>query len=89
MFWLGALIATDDITCCLPEIPLLNQKSVTHRQIPIWQVVNKIRNIRLTPKFFMSLSKVYENQGGANWFFVNNEVNVLFYIIRRNSPHNT
>ena len=35
MFWLGALIATNDIACYLPEIPLLNQKSVTHRQIPI------------------------------------------------------
>ena len=28
----------------------------------------------------MSLSKVHVNQGGVDWFFVINEVNLLFYI---------
>ena len=64
-----------------------NQKVITHRQIPILQVVNKIISIRLTP--FMSLSKMYANQGGAGLFFVINEVNLLFYIIRKNPPYKT
>ena len=37
----------------------------------------------------MCLSKVCVNQGGANWFFKINEVNLLFYIIKRNPPHKT
>ena len=45
------------------RIPLPKQKSVTHRHIPILQVVNKIISIRLTPRLFMGLSKVYVNQG--------------------------
>ena len=45
--------------------------------------------MRLTLKLFTSLSKVYVNQGVVNWFLVINKVNLLFYIIRRNSPHKT
>ena len=37
----------------------------------------------------MSLSQVYVNQGGASLIFVIYEVNLLFYIIRRNPPHKT
>ena len=37
----------------------------------------------------MSLSKMYANQGGAGLFFVINEVNLLFYIIRKNPPYKT
>ena len=66
-----------------PEIPVPNQKSITQRQIPILQTVNKIVNKivskRLTPKFFVSLSKVYVNQGGANWPFTINEVNLFVF----------
>ena len=61
---------------------LCQTKSITHRWIPILQVANKI-STRLTPKLFKSLSKVYMNQGGVDWFFIVNEVNLLFYIIRR------
>ena len=37
----------------------------------------------------MGLSKVHVNQGGVDWSFLINEVNLLFYIIRRNTPHKT
>ena len=60
MFQPGTFIANNDIALYLP-----NQKSRTHRQIPILQVLNKIISIRLKPKLFMSLSKVYVDQGGA------------------------
>ena len=44
--------------------------------------------MRLTPKLFISLSKVFANQRGTDWFFVIKEVYLLFfYIIRRNPPH--
>ena len=66
MFYPGTSIATNDVANYLLEIPLPSQKSVTHRQIPILQLVNKIISIRLIPKLFMSLSKVFVNQGGAN-----------------------
>ena len=35
----------------------------------------------------MGLSKVFVNQEVPTDSFVINEVNLLFYIIRRNSPH--
>ena len=66
MFQPGTSIANNDIARYLPEIPLPNLKSTTHRRIPILQVVNKIVSIRLTPKLFTSLSKVYMNKGGAD-----------------------
>ena len=37
----------------------------------------------------MGLSKVHVNQGGVDWSFLISEVNLLFYIIRRNTPHKT
>ena len=37
----------------------------------------------------MSLLRVYLNREGADWFFVANAVNLLFYIVRRNPPHKT
>ena len=51
-------IATNNLAVYLPEILLPNQKSLTHRKIPILQVVNKIMGIRLTPKLFMSIKSV-------------------------------
>ena len=83
------MIATNGIAQYLPEIPLPNQNSTTHRRNFILQVVNKITSIRLTSKPYMSLSQVYVNQGGASLIFVIYEVNLLFYIIRRNPPHKT
>ena len=62
----GNRIATNDVACYLREIPLPNQKLITHRRIPILQVVNKIISIRLTLKLFTSLSKVYVNQRVVN-----------------------
>lgn len=59
----------------------------SHGEFASLQVVNKIITIRLTPKLLMSLSNVYVNQEGANWFFVVNMVNLLFYITRRNPVH--
>ena len=70
----------------IPEIPLPDQKSITHRRILILQIVNKI-SIRSTSKLLMGLSKVFVNQEVPTDSFVINEVNLLFYIIRRNSPH--
>ena len=83
------MIATSCVARYLPEIPLPNERSLTHLWIPILQVVSKIASIRLTLKLFTSLSKVYVNQEGANWSLVINEVNLLFYITRRNLPHKT
>ena len=81
-------VASNDIAYYLPEILLANKRRLTHRRIFILQVVSKIVSIRLTPKVFLSPSKVYVNQGGANWFFMNIEVNLLFYLlIRRNHLH--
>ena len=81
MFYvLCTYVFTNDVACYLAEIPLPNQKSITDKWIPILQVVNK--TIRLTQKLFMSLSKVYVKKGGVHWFFMINEVNLLFYIIR-------
>ena len=45
MFLPGTLIATTDVAHYLSEIPLPNQNSITHRPIPILQVVNKIISI--------------------------------------------
>ena len=71
------------------EIPLPNQKSITDRKISILQVINERLSIRLPPKLFMSLSKVYVNQGGVDRYFLINEVNLLFYIITGNPQHKT
>ena len=71
------------------EIPLPNQKSITGRKISILQVINERLSIRLPPKLFMSLSKVYVNQGGVDRYFLINEVNLLFYIITGNPQHKT
>ena len=57
----------------LHEIHLPNQKSITHRKISILQEVNKIISIRLTPKLFMSLAKVYVNQD-VEKVYVNQDV---------------
>ena len=37
----------------------------------------------------MSLSKLHVNQGGVDWSFMINEVNLLFYIISRNPSQKT
>ena len=50
---------------------------ITVRQIPNTQFVNKIR-IRIAPKYF-PYDQIFS--------FVTNNANLLFYIIRRNSPH--
>ena len=42
MFYPGTLIATNGVVRYLPEIPLPDSKSITYRQIPILQAVNKI-----------------------------------------------
>ena len=62
-------ISTNGIVRCLPKIPLANKKSLTYRQITNTQVVNKIINMRITPKhfniFLMSLSNLHQNQVGV------------------------
>ena len=70
MFLLGTWIATNDVACYLPGIPVPSQKSMTHRKMPKAQVVNKIISIKITPKLFdiflIRLSKAYQSQGGAD-----------------------
>ena len=65
MFKPRTSIATNGVGCYLPEFPLPNQKSIYFKKVLILQIVNKIISIRLTPKLFMNISKVYVNQGGA------------------------
>ena len=60
------MIATNGVTRYLCEISLPNEKSIIQRQISVLQLVNKSVSIRFTPKLFLSLSKAYLNQGGAN-----------------------
>ena len=45
----------------LQLIPLPDQKSITQQKNSHLTSINKIVSIRLTPKLFMSLSKVYVN----------------------------
>ena len=60
------MIATNGVTRYLCEISLPNEKSIIQRQISVLQLVNKSVSIRFTPKLFLSLSKAYLNQEGAN-----------------------